>query len=90
MPSNSGQGNSLVNATLQDDGTPINITGAYTIPNNLRSFSLVVLQGPVTINGIANIPTGFTLSRTAEQWEVLDGFTINATGGRVVLDTLRR
>lgn len=75
-------------AVLDDDDGPVSITGPFSIPATLRSFSLVVTQGPVTINGIT-VPAGFSLSREAWPDEVLPSFDLDATGGEVIFDSLR-
>lgn len=75
-------------ATLDDDGTPSLITAAFVIPTNLRAFSIAVLTGPVTVNGIT-VPTGFVMSREANPGEVLPSFSIDGTGGQIVFDSIR-
>lgn len=74
--------------TLTDDGTPSSITGVFAIPTNLRAFSIAVIIGPVTVNGIT-VQTGFTLSREANKGEVLPAFSIDGTGGQILFDSIR-
>jgi len=75
-------------ATLTDDGTPSLITAAFAIPTDLRAFTIAVLAGPVTINGLT-VPTGFVLSREANPGELLPAFSIDGTGGQIIFDSIR-
>lgn len=83
-----GEPQSAVPATLTDDGTPTLITAAFAIPADLRAFTIAVLTGPVTINGIT-VPTGFVMSREANPGELLPSFSIDGTGGQIIFDSIR-
>lgn len=74
--------------TLDDEGRPTSITGAATIPSDLRSFSIVVTSGPVTVDGIT-VQAGFSLSREAAPGETVPGFDVDATGGEIIFDGLK-
>lgn len=88
MANTSGQGNSIVNVTLDDDNTPRTILGVFNIPTNLRAYSILVIEGEPIINNI-QVPTGFTLHRQANPGETLPGFTMDCTNCVVVFDSLR-